>query len=959
MYLPKKFGLAITAIFVFVFSLMGAWTLIAFAYENIKFDALELETNGHFDFASMGEEAYPLGTAPSTCTGTYGIKSYSIYKGTYPQQRASLGGGTGWHAWTAFSDFNFESRQQGDGDYWIFFQIGYKDKSHCGTPLLVDTLYSTVYRSGGVWHTGMLPNCSDGIQNQDETGIDAGGICQYVGLTYSSLNADTFEKINSSFNKVVQTLGTNLEGVLTKIEVQSSNNSANFYSSKPVIRLYECNDDTYGSPVFNGSNCLLKYSATSNDKSLITQSTQSFFLDSPILLDPLKYYFFTLAGSNTFNALPTYYGSLEDTVEGQCYQYRLTNPISTTPCVTVSDLYFNFYGVVKSEPAPARTPVVIVPGMMGSYLNREDGTEVWMNLLKMALPGSDFYLDELILSKEGLNINNPALVPADIFRKILSKDYFDGTIKQLESIGYKEGVDLFVFPYDWRFDISTIADKLEEKINEIKNQTGAQKIDVVAHSMGGLVVKKYLKTSSTPSVDKFIDIGTPHAGSPNAFKVLNYGDDLNISALGILGLNSERVKIISQNMPSTYQLLPSQQYFDLYSHYVSDLDDIDGNEVKGKLNYDQTKEFMKNMDRNSLLVDKASQLHQNIDDLNPSDYGAETYNIVGCGTQTLGKIFLLNKETSGGVEYNISYINGDGTVPIKSAEALQANSTYYLKDATHAVMASDSSVKELIGSIISEDENLDISAYPNILDSASNCNIPNGKIVSFHSPIELHIYDSHGNHTGPDINGDIENNIAGVSYDVIEGNKFAFLPEGATYKIMGEATDSGTFNARIQTITNEDTIETIYYNKVEITNTTQAQFSIDGVSTTDITLDKDGDGIFEVALTPTSVLDGNESEDITKPITNINITGNKLSDDSFISAVRVHLSAEDDNSGVLSTEYSLDGGTSWNIYDKPFTINERGGVELMYRSTDRAGNVETKSTIINIINPGNSGRKNI
>ena len=52
--------------------------------------------------------------------------------------------------------------------------------------------------------------------------------------------------------------------------------------------------------------------------------------------------------------------------------------------------------------------------------------------------------------------------------------------------------------------------------------------------MGGLVVKKYIMEYGQNSVNKFIDIGTPHLGSPSAFKTLMYGDDLGFDFL-VLG----------------------------------------------------------------------------------------------------------------------------------------------------------------------------------------------------------------------------------------------------------------------------------------------------------------------------------------------------------------------------------------------------------------------------------------
>jgi len=176
-------------------------------------------------------------------------------------------------------------------------------------------------------------------------------------------------------------------------------------------------------------------------------------------------------------------------------------------------------------------------------------------------------LNQLILPDNGIS-NENNIVVIDIFREIDNYDFFQDLITELENEGYEENKDLFVFPYDWRLDISYIAgennndpNNLANNILKIKNQLGIDKVDVIAHSMGGLVAKKYIHLFGTSSIDKFIDIASPHYGSPKAFKILQYGDDLGMKMF-IFGLDSNRTQIISQNFPSIYQLLPSRDYFD-------------------------------------------------------------------------------------------------------------------------------------------------------------------------------------------------------------------------------------------------------------------------------------------------------------------------------------------------------------------------------------------------------------
>ncbi|HXG85850.1 MAG TPA: family 10 glycosylhydrolase [Pyrinomonadaceae bacterium] len=65
----------------------------------------------------------------------------------------------------------------------------------------------------------------------------------------------------------------------------------------------------------------------------------------------------------------------------------------------------------------------------------------------------------------------------------------------------------------------------------------------------------------------------------------------------------------------------------------------------------------------------------------------------------------------------------------------------------------------------------------------------------------------------------------------------------------------------------------------------------------------------------------------------------------YINDVTISLSASDNCSGVAATEYSIDGGASWTAYTGSLSITAEGVTTVQYRSTDRAGNVETTKTI--------------
>ncbi|WP_233531936.1 carbohydrate binding domain-containing protein [Paenibacillus alkalitolerans] len=65
----------------------------------------------------------------------------------------------------------------------------------------------------------------------------------------------------------------------------------------------------------------------------------------------------------------------------------------------------------------------------------------------------------------------------------------------------------------------------------------------------------------------------------------------------------------------------------------------------------------------------------------------------------------------------------------------------------------------------------------------------------------------------------------------------------------------------------------------------------------------------------------------------------------YVQPVTVTLNATDDLSAVTSTVYSLDGGTTWQAYAGPVTLNQDSNYTFSYRSTDHAGNEEIAKSI--------------
>lgn len=129
-------------------------------------------------------------------------------------------------------------------------------------------------------------------------------------------------------------------------------------------------------------------------------------------------------------------------------------------------------------------PVIIVPGIMGSAY------------------------------KNGVLVIDPIL------------HAYDDLVATLLANGYVEGEDLFTFPYEWRDSNVFTANLLDDKIDEVKSICGCEKVDIVAHSMGGLVARSYIQSVDyDDDVDQLIFLGTPHNGAPKAYLQWEAGEN--------------------------------------------------------------------------------------------------------------------------------------------------------------------------------------------------------------------------------------------------------------------------------------------------------------------------------------------------------------------------------------------------------------------------------------------------
>jgi triacylglycerol lipase len=61
--------------------------------------------------------------------------------------------------------------------------------------------------------------------------------------------------------------------------------------------------------------------------------------------------------------------------------------------------------------------------------------------------------------------------------------------------------------------IDDYASQLEQAVNELCRETGALKVALIGHSMGGLVIRAWMRSFGSERVQRVITLGTPHQGT--------------------------------------------------------------------------------------------------------------------------------------------------------------------------------------------------------------------------------------------------------------------------------------------------------------------------------------------------------------------------------------------------------------------------------------------------------------
>lgn len=258
--------------------------------------------------------------------------------------------------------------------------------------------------------------------------------------------------------------------------------------------------------------------------------------------------------------------------------------------------------------APMRDMVVILPGVLGSVLQKDgkdlwaiSGQAIWQVLTRSTQAIGNLKLIQDDPEAEDLGdgirptklIQDTHLIPGfwkiDGYTKTarLITDNFDVIAGDIYSDPADKAANFYQFPYDWRRDCRANARILKRLIDQRlqcwREKSGAAdaKVILMAHSMGGLVSRYYLEVlEGWRDSRALFTFGTPYRGSLKA---------VNFLANGYKQMFLDLTDVM-RSMTAVYQLLPIYKVVNINGEFhriaeVDNLPNVDKLKAQDALNF--------------------------------------------------------------------------------------------------------------------------------------------------------------------------------------------------------------------------------------------------------------------------------------------------------------------------------------------------------------------------------------
>lgn len=288
-----------------------------------------------------------------------------------------------------------------------------------------------------------------------------------------------------------------------------------------------------------------------------------------------------------------------------------------------------------AKTAKEEVPIIEVYGFGRTNLIMDKGEETEMSIF---MPSTDLLLPaiaKLILPLMGYLITGNAHIFAKALVKqatnVLEPLRFDDDGEPVyDNISLERCPDNYTFRYDWRYDVVDTAKILNEYIQQVKEETGCEKVALVPESMGGAVTAAYLYEFGYDDIHAVVFRSSAMEGITLMGEL--YTRSLNIDTDSVLGyingflLGKTADRVLLRGLINTVGRIPVSLlakflngFFEDEKEYVYDecLCDLFGN-IPGMWTfvpdeyYEDAKDSMLDETENAKLIEKLDNYEYNI-----------------------------------------------------------------------------------------------------------------------------------------------------------------------------------------------------------------------------------------------------------------------------------------------------------------------------------------------------------
>jgi pimeloyl-ACP methyl ester carboxylesterase len=649
------------------------------------------------------------------------------------------------------------------------------------------------------------------------------------------------------------------------------------------------------------------------------------------------------------------------------------------------------------------TPVIFIPGVGGSVLVEQESsnlTERWLG----GLNSSNYERLSLAPNQER------NIVATDVLRDVRLAGFpvqniYGNLLEKFSTIAglteYKienkperrtfAGCDmtqataqpnLFVFAYDWRKSNSENAVKLKDYVRCVQRFYPGTEVDIVAHSMGGLLGRRYiLDNSPAHSVRKMITIGSPFLGAPRKIEVLEKGNFFNFGLNAFTAFNRTLTSAnavfrnLLPHLKGPQELLPSKAYFDLGGLPFSE--NFDFNNDGNLTTYDYPTLRSAFNSRYSTQPYEVNHIfHQGEqDDWRQDSSGVEYYHLFGRQIdektikQVIAKRVIRGPRiiSNSKIRFEILKGPGDGTVPVLSAErignSLNLNAPGVIPEAffpesgeddddvEHNGLTKNPRVQERIFNILELASQSIVGSKShqgeesNMQPESTNPPAREANYLSIDGVERLQIADDLGN-TNTAVNDQFELAIPNVSYTPSDYDGLfthdLTMPISRQYTIKFRTGTDIVDIKLVRGINNGSPSYTVRYIDLELPANVDCLLTINAQGMEDLRYDSDGDGTYDTVVPAHVRLSGADAQDVTAP--SVSVTYSRRTSGGRI----ITVTADDSQSGVKTIYYRVDETGNYQLYTGPFFVSVISPRVVEVFADDNAGN---RSSPVRIVVP--------